>query len=140
MSELRHSPGKMAFTLVELMAVIVIIGILLAMILGLGAYAKRMANEARAKTDLERLMTAAQDYKIKYGSFPDIGVGPRNTTLFLSVSPANAITNLLPEGFNFRDPWQRPYLYIRSSRYSAGFHSMGFDGTNDTADDIYSGR
>ena len=124
-----RSRRRSAFTLVELLSVLVIIAILAALILGLGDLAKRKAREARCKAEIERMHTAIQNYQMKWGSLPP--------------SLATIATNL-PEGFMIVsntpvDPWQRQYQYSSSGEASYRLYSFGPDMTN-TADDIESGR
>jgi len=62
--------ASLAFTLVELLVVITIIGVIASMLftIGPGAYDKR--NEARVKAEMRKLETAIIDYKNFYGSYP----------------------------------------------------------------------
>jgi general secretion pathway protein G len=123
------------FTLVELMAVMVIIAVLAAMILGVAEYAKRAANEARAKGEIEKLKIAAQEYKMDHGSYPSIG-----STDAGDLWAVAGFTDSLNETVSKTDPWGNPYQYTRHSRHSGTFHSFGHDGVDNTADDLRSGR
>ena len=136
MKMLRRRETSAGFTLVELMAVMVIIAILSAMILGIAAYAKRAANEARAKGEIEKLQVAAQEYMMKYGSYPGNSTDVPN--LIENLVPA--LTNYMVETVSYLDPWKNPYQYVKHSRHSGRFYSSGHDGIDGTADDIHSGR
>jgi prepilin-type N-terminal cleavage/methylation domain-containing protein len=63
----RHRAG---FTLIELLVVIAIIAILAAMLLPAMAAAKRAAQKAKAKTEMQGIVTAIQGYDSAYGRFP----------------------------------------------------------------------
>lgn len=118
------------------MAVMVIIAILVSMIIGIAAFAIRAANEARAKSEIEKLQIAAQEYMMKYGGYP--GNSTDVPDLMDNVAPA--LTNFLIETVSYIDPWGNPYQYIRHSRNSGVFYSSGHDKTQGTDDDIYAGR
>lgn len=64
----RRSPA--AFTLVELLIVIAIIGILAALIFTAGKSAKRWQYLKTAQAELNQTITALENYKAKYGAYP----------------------------------------------------------------------
>lgn len=126
------------FTLIELLTVVLIIGILMAMILGVVAYAHRINLESKAKADIETLRTALVSYQM------DVGQYPANTP------PATAWTNdvkpYIRESFTFIDPWGQFYVYTCSSPWKAyDLHSKGADRLESPppeadADNIVAGR
>ena len=59
-----------AFTLVELLTVIAIIGILAALLLPVLSAVKKSAQKAKAQTEMQGLTTAIQAYDSAYGRFP----------------------------------------------------------------------
>ena len=59
-----------AFTLVEMLVVIAIIGILAAMLLPALAYAKTVAKKAKAKTEMSAIVTAIESYDQDYSRYP----------------------------------------------------------------------
>lgn len=61
---------RSAFTLVELLVVITIIGILAALITAAGAGALKRAQQARIKVEIDQLAMAIQTYKDGAGSYP----------------------------------------------------------------------
>ena len=123
-----------AFTLLELLSVLAVVSILLALIVGVAKYAENSADRARARTEIEKIQNALQDYMLENGRYP-------NTNEFVSA----VFTNSLPNGFQFGaggalDPWNHPYQYKTNSLLSYTLFSYGIDGTNTRADDIYSGK
>lgn len=62
--------GVAAFTLIELLMVISIIAILAGMLVGLAPVAGVRMKESRTRAELERLVTAIEAYKVKYGVYP----------------------------------------------------------------------
>ncbi len=65
-----NRPGKAAFTLIELLAVITIIVILAAVVVGsMGFVTDRQAQE-KAKVQIALLSKALEDYKLENGTYP----------------------------------------------------------------------
>lgn len=123
--------NKKAFTLVELMLVVVIIGILVAMVMPRLAGRAKQAKEAAAKADIEANMANALDlYEIDTGKYPatldDLmkreGRGP-----YLKKQPL--------------DPWGNKYIYQSTDNgTSYTLKSYGPDGVEGGGDDIVSGE
>ena len=97
---------KKAFTLVELMLVVIIIGTLVAMVMPRLAGRTEQAKRAAAKADIEANIASALDlYEIDNGTYPekleDLTVKPTNATNwkgpYLKRKPV--------------DPWGNPYIY-----------------------------
>lgn len=63
-------PPASAFTLIELLTVIAIIGILASIVIGVGRRASESGREARAKVELAAISTALESYKRQYGDYP----------------------------------------------------------------------
>ena len=98
--------SKKAFTLVELMLVVIIIGVLVAMVAPRLAGRSEQAKIAAARADIEANMASAMDlYEIDNGTFPDkledLMVKPSNAPKwkgpYLKKKPV--------------DPWGNPYIY-----------------------------
>ena len=120
-----------AFTLVELLAVIVIIAILTAMVLGMGQLAGRKAYVARTVAQIEHLHNALLEYKLEEGIYP-----PESADL------GAALGQWLPADFTVVDAWDQEIVYRYNSVKSADsyiLYSKGPDTNALTADDITSG-
>lgn len=67
----RLLPGRRsAFTLVELLTIVVIIGILASLSVGVAGIASRRSKITRTQAELSRLDLAIREYKARYGFFP----------------------------------------------------------------------
>ena len=66
----RVGSARRAFTLVELLVVITIIGILVGMLLPAVNYAREAGRQAQCKTNLKNLALALQAYDQQNSSFP----------------------------------------------------------------------
>jgi general secretion pathway protein G len=120
----RVARRRSGFTLIELLVVIIVLGLLAALvgprILGRVSEAKT----ATAKTQIELLGTALDNYRLDNGSYPttDQGLGA------LQAKPTRDPAPLSWRGPYLKrdvpaDPWGRPYLYK-----SPGEHNRtGFD-------------
>lgn len=64
----------MAFTLIELLAVIAIMGVLAGMLVGLAPVAGAKMRESRIRAELQQIIAAIEEYKAKYGFYPPDGL------------------------------------------------------------------
>jgi len=127
--EPRHSsspllaPASEAFTLIELLIVITIIGILAGLTLSTLGYVNKKAARSRAEAEVAALSAAIESYKLDYGSYPTnantnkspslfselTGQGPINTNK-VYFEPTPQITTNMTAG-PFIDPWGTTYSY-----------------------------
>ncbi len=68
--------GRLGFTLVEMLTVIVIIGILAALISAATIYARARAREAAIYVQIKQMEAALMEYKNQFGEFPPDFCGP----------------------------------------------------------------
>ena len=110
---------KRTFTLVELLAVISIIAILTAMIVGAATLASRKASESKTKSLLEQMQIALDQFQQDWGYFPpQATAGPlqwdeekfkdTNGKLLLDNYPADADSN---DNNAYEDAWGNPFWY-----------------------------
>ena len=71
----RTEYARAGFTLVELLAVILIIGILVAIVINVSNRAMRKAAEQRTKTTMRVIMSALEIYREEFGVYPSFKVG-----------------------------------------------------------------
>jgi len=128
--------NRKAFTLVELMLVVIIIGVLVAMVMPRLAGRTEQAKRAAAKADIEANIGSALDlYEVDNGFFPEsldeLSKNTKNLTTwkgpYIKKKPI--------------DPWGTPYDY----KYSAADNSyilcsFGKDRVEGGNDDITSGE
>lgn len=155
-----------AFTLIEMLIVITIIGILAGLLTTAVAAAMRKARETRASAEARQVATAWERYYAEYSVWPS-GLGgtegsafdvAENCTNMLSGAdvPANAnpkkICFFQTLSKDLKDPWRRSYRYMLDLNFdgkittpwgevvgrSAIAWSAGVDGVNNTRDDLYS--
>jgi prepilin-type N-terminal cleavage/methylation domain-containing protein len=68
----RPAPAD-GFTLIELLAVIVVVAILAGIVIGGLAGVRKRSAAARCRAELAALATALEDYKRRYGDYPQLG-------------------------------------------------------------------
>ncbi|MBF0512189.1 MAG: type II secretion system major pseudopilin GspG [Candidatus Omnitrophica bacterium] len=125
---------RSAFTLVEIMLVVIIIGALAAMIIPRLSGRGEEAKTKVAKSDIDaNLATALKLYELDNGSFPTSAQGLAALRLKPSLSP-------IPQNWNGPyiekeplDPWGRPYVYVSPGEHRQDYDlsSRGKDGTLD---------
>ncbi|MEI6972302.1 MAG: type II secretion system protein GspG [bacterium] len=122
-SALSKQAQKGAFTLIEILCVIVIIAILSAILLGMGAFAKQAMLKKRAMAQIMQIHGTIVEYKVKNGGLPP---------------DLESIVGMLPQGFTFSsnvplDPWSQRYQYtVAGSTFNV--FSKGPDKATGSAD------
>ena len=122
---------KTGFTLVEILVVVAIIGILAGIVLKISGYAAGKSDRAKALSDLERIKTALEEYRINKGQYWGDAATTNLTADFSKDVAAYVNTN----GLRTVDPWGRNYKY---QRISALDFKLWSGGPNDkvTEDDV----
>src|SRR5579859_2641577 len=143
-----------AFTLIELMAVIVIIMILVGIVVSAAKYAQTKAARSRTQSEMAAMETALESYKNDNGAYP---VGDSSATSSISVymalaggpktyilfKPVQLQTNVVWNSDVIIDAFGKPYYYQYPGVSNApGFDlwSAGPDGQTNTPDDIVNWR
>lgn len=132
-----------AFTLMELLIVIAIIGILMALLFPAVNGALNAARKAQARNDATQIATACIAYETEYGvgpwgtnSFTEVtgdllaklmGTNARQI-VFLEVQDTKG--NRKPGLTNgaFQDPWGAPYQIAYDTKYSSDIQNAGTNG------------
>lgn len=126
-----------AFTLIELMLVVIIIGVLVAMVTPRITGRSEEARVGVAKADIEvNIATALKLYEMDNGAFPDSAEG----LAALMSAPGNAKKWKGPYLEKKPvDPWGNAYQYKfpgSHRTYSYDLYSMGKDGVESEGDDV----
>jgi len=125
---------KKAFTLIELMLVVIIIGILSAMVVPRLAGRSEQARIQAAKTDINSSIPLALDlYEMDMGNYPE-------SLDYLRIRPSGSDSWRGPYlKKKPMDPWNKPYLYKAPGEHNQDgydLYSSGKDGQPGSADDI----
>ena len=116
-----HARAKTGFTLVEMLAVLFIVGILLGIVLGSARYASQVSRISRAESDLHALADALERFHLVFGEYPPVESATnlvtykRDSLSFDSKDEDKravfVFANLLPKSFTAIDPWSHSYVY-----------------------------
>lgn len=99
---------RSGFTLIELLVVVAIIAILVGIVIGIAGYSSKKSATAKALSDLERIKTALEEYRMAKGGYI-------NATITTTDATYSTFTNTLAQyvpNLNCIDPWGRPYQYV----------------------------
>jgi general secretion pathway protein G len=129
----RKSKIENAFTLVEMLLVITIIGILAALVVPKMVGRSEQARQAAARADLSSIKTALDAFEVDNGYYPknslDLIQQPRDVKNW-----RGPYLDKIPQ-----DPWGNTYVYAYPGRHNASSYdlsSIGPDGKGGTDDDI----
>lgn len=108
-------PRRSGFTLVEMLAVIVLIGILM-MAAGMSIRkAQQVAKTTKAEAECRELVNAMLQYRATYGTWPMTGNGKVSVTSLRPLTDAKenargiVFLNLSLTSGYWNDPWGNPY-------------------------------
>ena len=132
----QKNKSRRAFTLVEMMLVVAIIGILAALVIPKIAGNSERAKETAATADINGgIKSALGQYEVDNGTYP-------RSLQDLIVQPANA-KNWHGPYFDPPklpvDPWGNPYIYYFPGKHNQSSYdllSAGLDGKEGTDDDV----
>ena len=127
-----------AFSLIEVMVVIAILGLLASLILPNVLGSADQANRQKARTDIIALENALAQYRLDNGTFPSTEQGLEALTEEPNVDPRPR--NYRRGGYIQRlptDPWGNEYLLLSPGEFGdIDIFSAGPDGQTGTDDDI----
>ena len=130
---------RKAFTLIELLLVVIIIGVLAAIMLPSFSGRSEEARKTRAKTEIESTIGLALDmFEADTGSYPTTQQG-LSALIQKPEQTANWRGPYIKKTNSFRDPWKQKYDYQfpgRHNTFSYDLISPGPDGQSGTDDDI----
>lgn len=137
-SRLRHRSQNAAFTLLEIMLVVMLISVLL----GAGIYMTRgqleFGRDTRVAADLSSMGTQLRLYQSMNGFYPTTQQGLEALATKPSQAPAPTRWRLLMDQIP-KDPWSMPYIYENPGKHntdSFDLSSSGPDRLPGTEDDI----
>ncbi len=126
-----------AFTLIELMIVIVILGLLATIIMPKMLHRPEQARRVKAKLDIKNIESALSMFNADTGRFPTTSEG------LAALVKNPGIKGYNPDGYLDRipiDPWGHPYIYICPSTHGKYYDLLSYGkdgekgGTGDDAD------
>jgi|TARA_B110000438_G_scaffold63467_1_gene63951 general secretion pathway protein G len=126
---LKNKPG---FTLIELMAVIVILGILATIVaVNVSPFLQR-ANLEKMRADISQVEKALELYRFNEMNYPSTEQGlealviPHSDLKRPYLYPENGYINSIPQ-----DPWGREYFYLSPGQQTKKYdiYSLGADGS-----------
>ena len=139
--DIPHNKKKKAFTLIEIMLVVIIISVLAAMVIPNLAGRGEEAKKSAARADIEaNLSTALDMYELDNGHYPTTAEGLKA----LLNKPEGSSETGKWKGPYFKkksipkDPWRREYLYVSPGKHNTenfDLYSLGPDGI-ESGDDI----
>src|SRR6266567_1802509 len=132
----RNRPGQRAFTLIELLLVLVILGILAAIVVPKFSGRTEQARQTAAQSQIATFGTALDAFEVDNGYYPK----GKNGLSDLVQQPRDAQSWRGPylKGEIPLDPWGHSYVYeCPGKRNPTGYDlmSVGFDGRAGTDDD-----
>jgi len=135
-SKIRIKNRTDAFTLIELLLVLVILGILAAIVVPKFAGRTEQARQTAAQTQIASFGTALDAFEVDNGYYPKGKSGLNE----LVQAPRDAQSWKGPYIKDVpNDPWGRPYVYTAPGKHNPSSYdlmSMGPDGRENTEDDI----
>ncbi len=129
----KHSGMYDAFTLLELMVVIVILGILAAFVVPKLTKRPEDARVTKAKVEISNLEQALELYYLDNGRYPETDQGLR--ALVAKPGSGDDLRNWREGGYLVKgklpdDPWGSPYVYVSPGVNNVDYdlYSLGKDG------------
>lgn len=129
-----NTSAREAFSLVEILVVMALIGVLAGLVLGVSRFAQGKSLRSNTTAEMERIKSALEEYRLDYGQFPDV----TSFTQMIQTNSGDAFEDLLdfidPHFVDFVDAWGRPFEYERVSKFQYRLRSLGPDESIDEDD------
>ena len=100
-----------AFTLVELMVVVAVIGIIAGIVLAAAGGAQKKAARDQAKAEIRSICVALEAYKNRVGFYPQARPNPSTTALFTNLTNFMTFKTSQTTNNQVLDPYGYPYWY-----------------------------
>jgi prepilin-type N-terminal cleavage/methylation domain-containing protein len=123
---------KQGFSLVDLLAVMAVISILLAIVIGVAGAVQGGALEAKAKAEIADLMNELEKYNADEGEYPENWSD--FDTWYRNRYPNTAYTLTEGSPSNPVDPWGRDYDYELRTPFAYRIGSFGPNGQDNNGD------
>jgi general secretion pathway protein G len=119
-------PARRGMTLVELLAVVVILGLIAGTLLVGFSASFGTAKHELARTGIGVIVTRLETYRIEHGKWPgnDSGLAALTDGQSLPTQP----WYLAPD--QLRDPWKNPYLYVTPGPGGHPFEVLSYGADN----------
>lgn len=127
-STLARRRSRAGFTLVEILAVIMVILIVSGIILVGAKFATDFANRKRAEKDLQQIGQALDKWRLDFAVYPDWAGGGTTDLSTLASNEQVKLKAYVPE-VSTTDPWGRGYQYQRLTKYQYKLWSQGASAT-----------
>jgi general secretion pathway protein G len=128
--------AKRAFTLIELLLVLVILGILAAVVVPKFTDRTRQAQIAKARTDIKAMEDAIEAFNVDNGRYPTPDEG-----INILVDNISDLQGWHGPYIKYQlDPWGNNYQYVYPGQYNPTSFDIicaGVDGNFNTEDDIW---
>jgi general secretion pathway protein G len=123
MSQIRGRRNNSAFTLIELLLVLVILAVLASIVVVNFGSVNRKKDEAKVKTDISNLDTALEMYKGDMGDYPPsldaLVQAPGNATSWHGPYVKRGVP---------QDPWGHQYIYVYPGQHLANSFDLSSQG------------
>jgi len=126
----KASGGSKAFTLVEILVVVAVIGILAGIVLAAAGGVQKKAARDRAKAEINMICVAVENFKTATGAYPS-NSGNFSTNFYANLTnfisfKTNQITGI-DTNLALLDPYGSPYRYRSPARSSTTMLTDSFE-------------
>jgi len=104
-------PGTKAFTLVELMFVVAIIGLIAGIVLGAAGGVQKKAARDQAKAEIKSMLVALERYRNERGVYPLAANNPSSSALYTNLTNYMTFRTNQISGQQVLDSYGYPYWY-----------------------------